>query len=206
MAAQVIHTMPKPELNELINYWTLFIPVQPTGFTRTSCKAAVILALIGSILPEILPPLVCQDVASSLVVIIMDPVKNPYRLLAIELLGLVFKTWEPFLNAPAVLRTLFNLTGFNGPTSAGNAALASPSNMLMARQALLAIAETQTALFINTLTFDLIHATSFSQRVGCLKLLGIFITKVILVKLAICTTIPAFIGISGIHGQGSRSE
>ena len=131
-------------------------------------------------MPETLPPKICQDVATSLVVIVTDPAKNPYRLLAIEILGSGFKTWEPYLNSPSVLRTLFNLTGFNGP-STGSAALASPANMLMARQALLAIAEAQTALFINILTFDLLHTTSLSQRVGCLKLLGMSITRVIMI-------------------------
>jgi hypothetical protein len=144
---------------------------------RISCKAAVLLGLIGSILPETFSPKLSKLVATSLVVIMNDAAKNPYRLLAIELIGTGFRTWETFLDCHGVLRTLFKLTGLNGQQT-GSVAFASAPNMMMSRQTLLAIASVNAALFVSTLTYDLIHASDMAEKAGCLKLLGMFITRV----------------------------
>ncbi|RKO84060.1 hypothetical protein BDK51DRAFT_4096, partial [Blyttiomyces helicus] len=47
----------------------------------------------------------------------------------------------------------------------------------MSRQSIVQIASVNPALFISTLTFDLIHSKGAAERAGCLKLLGLFISK-----------------------------
>lgn len=65
----------------------------------------------------------------------------------------------------------------NSPTK--NSANVIPQHVMMiARQAVVSIATTHGSLFISTITFDLSHTKTSNERVGCLKLLGLFITKV----------------------------
>ncbi|KAJ3043809.1 hypothetical protein HDV00_004217 [Rhizophlyctis rosea] len=52
-----------------------------------------------------------------------------------------------------------------------------PTLIMLARQAIVQIATINTALFVSTLTFDLVHSRSAAERAGWLKLLGMFIAK-----------------------------
>jgi hypothetical protein len=177
LIARMITTMPPTQLHDIVEYWSRLVPVQEPITSKTRCRAAVILGLVGSILPESLSMNVCYHVCTSLEIIIKDENKNAYRLLAIELIGLGFKSWEPHLNGPLVIRTLVNLTGLRGqqPT---NIPFLSPPNMLMARQSLMQIACINTGLFISTIAFDLIHSKQVLEKVAGLKLFGLFITRV----------------------------
>ncbi|KAJ3159142.1 hypothetical protein HDU86_002044 [Geranomyces michiganensis] len=73
----------------------------------------------------------------------------------------------------------------NGPPPpiAAAAAAASPAVMIVSRQAIVQIASCNPALFISTLTMDLMHSKNASERAGSLKLLGMFIAKKPLVLL-----------------------
>jgi hypothetical protein len=177
LIARVVTTMPQTQLSEIISYWSKLVPVQEPIKSKSRCRAAVILALIGSILPESLSMNVCSHVCLSLERIIKDTSKNPYRLLSIELIGFGFKTWEPHLNGPSVIRLLVNLTGLKGQQPSGIPYL-SPPNMLMARQSLMQIATVNTGLFVSTISFDLVHSKEVLEKVAGLKLLGLFITRV----------------------------
>ncbi|KAJ3258071.1 hypothetical protein HK103_004064 [Boothiomyces macroporosus] len=160
-----------PSFSFLIKFWQdAIVPLKAPIQSKTGCRATIILALIGSILPPALPLRMTKDVATSLELIIRDPGKNPYRLLAIEIIGTGFKSWEPHLNGSS-------LTGLTGQQNVQGAPLITPPSMIMARQALLSIANYNTGLFISTLTFDLLHAKDIWERVGGLKLLGLFIAK-----------------------------
>lgn len=142
--------------------------------SKQSLKATIILALIGSILPPTLNNRTTKDVSLSLECIVKDPAKYPYRLLAIELIGMGFKGWESHLNGQDTVRYLLQLTGLAGQHGH---ALTIP-NMMMSRQALLDIARSNTGLFVSTLTYDLLHAKDSWECVGALKLLGLFVSKV----------------------------
>jgi hypothetical protein len=169
--------MPTERLKEVLLYWGKFLPIIEPIKSKASCRAAVILGLVGSILPGSLTSRVCKDVCSSLEKIIQDPAKNPYRLLAIELIGFGFKNWEPHLNGASTIRSLSQLTGLKGQQHTG--AVITPPNMMMARQALISIASINPGLFVSTLSIDLIHSKDIFDKVGALKLLGLFITRVL---------------------------
>lgn len=179
--SRTLTTMTAEQLDEVLKYWIKFIPVKEPIRSKTSCRAAVVLGLTGSILPQSLTTRVCKDVCVSLDAIIKDPSKNPYRLLAIEIIGFGFKAWEPHLNGSSVLRTLVLLTGLTGQQST-NASFLSPPNMIMARQSVLQIASVNPGLFVSVLTFDLIHAKDVWEKVGILKLFGLFITRVFFIN------------------------
>ena len=145
--------------------------------SRTSCRATVILGLIGSILPGSLSARVCKDVCASIEKLILDPEKNSYRLLAIEIVGFGFKSWEPHLNGASMIRSLTQMTGLKGQQQATNPNITGP-NMMMSRQALISIGSINPGLFISTLSLDLVHSKDVWDKVAALKLLGLFISKV----------------------------
>ncbi|KAJ2998744.1 hypothetical protein HDV02_004091 [Globomyces sp. JEL0801] len=177
LLSRSLTTLTEEQLNKILAYWGQFLPLQVPVKSKTGCRAAVVLGLVGSLLPNSLPLRLCKDVSTSLEAIIKDPLKNAYRLLAIEILGNGFPAWEPHLNGSGVIRCLVHLTGLSGQQSVNGGPMLNPANMMMARQALLAIAGCNPALFVSTLTFDLLHAKDVWDRVGCLKLLGLFISK-----------------------------
>ncbi|KAL2911240.1 hypothetical protein HK105_209296 [Polyrhizophydium stewartii] len=248
-----------PSFSLLAKYWK--DPVVPSvckKMTKVAMRAALILGIIGSTQPDTLNVRVRKDVAESLEAIIREDTKSTYRLIAIELMGRGFATWEPHINGANVLRCLVGLTGLvavvsttsaapggasglapgssvaatasvpalpgspfssiipglsggslagaggsqAGAQDAGSASQTAtptgpglplapsasggpasgagpltPATMLMARQALVAIASVNAPLFISTLTFDLVHARVTAERGGSLKLLGMLISK-----------------------------
>ena len=97
--------------------------------------------------------------------------------MAIEIIGFGFKNWEPHLNAASMIRTLVQMTGLNGQQQQNT--FTSPPTMMMARQALMTVAANNPGLFVSTLSLDLVHSKDISEKVGALKLLGLFIAKVI---------------------------
>jgi hypothetical protein len=172
----LIKTMDRSQLEKLISYWTGCL-LDETAKKLIRSRATVVLALIGATLPEMINMRACKDICVSLEAIINDKEQNPFRLLAIELIGFGFTTWEPHLNCAAIIRLLMNLSGLRIKTNAPTAAL-SASNMLMARHSLMLIARANARLFITTLTFDLVHSKDMTEKLAILKFFGIFITKV----------------------------
>ncbi|KAI8590480.1 hypothetical protein BDZ88DRAFT_394563 [Geranomyces variabilis] len=185
-----------------IEYWRTHLPNISKHSQKLNMRAVIILGIIGSIQPELLNIRICKDVAESLDQLLReDNSRNLYRVPAIELLGSGFPLWEPHINGTAVLRTLIAFSGLATPPAAltttnGSgassqqqnvpppiAAAASPAVMIVSRQAIVQIASCNPALFISTLTMDLMHSKSASERAGSLKLLGMFIAKKPLVLL-----------------------
>ncbi|KAJ3078094.1 hypothetical protein HK102_004739, partial [Quaeritorhiza haematococci] len=54
-----------------------------------------------------------------------------------------------------------------------------PSLITMARQAVFQVATANPGLFVSTLTFDLLHLKSVAEKAGYLKLLGMFVGKLV---------------------------
>ncbi|KAI8919270.1 hypothetical protein DFJ77DRAFT_427879 [Powellomyces hirtus] len=190
-----LQRMSAEEKAAAIEYWRAHLPVVTKHNSKLNMRAVLILGIIGSIQPELLDTRVCKDVAESLDQLLREETpRNVYRIAAVELLGSGFPLWEPHINGTAVLRTLIAFSGLatpNLPGSAGSAPppnappvpTASPAVMVASRQAIVQIASCNAALFISTLTMDLMHSKSASERAGSLKLLGMFIAKKPLVLL-----------------------
>jgi hypothetical protein len=138
-------------------------------------------------------------------ILLKEDSKGPYKMIAIELLARGFPTWEPFINSSAVIRTIISSTGLaslgasanqmntSTPSKTENAPNASPQPashstqntpppnpalILVARQAIVILATANPTLFISTITFDITHSKSPAERIGGLKLLGMFLNKV----------------------------
>ncbi|KAJ3344604.1 hypothetical protein HDU83_005013 [Entophlyctis luteolus] len=167
--------------------------------SKANVRATILLAIIGSEDPSLLLSRLCKDVAESLDILLKEDIRSPQRLIAVELVGRGFKTWEPHLNSSQVVRSLILTTGLQSPStgSTANANAMSPafsisgrapptSSMgdvpsqalvMVSRQAVVQIASINPALFISTVTFDFVHSKNISERIGGLKLLGMFIAK-----------------------------
>jgi hypothetical protein len=95
---------------------------------------------------------------------------------SMELLSQGFTTWEAYINASNVLRTLF--TYANQPFAPSSAAIRQAIRQ-GAKNAIFTIAKNNhMSLIIGTLTFDTTHAKKIEHRLGCLKIISSFIRKV----------------------------
>lgn len=92
-----------------------------------------------------------------------------------ELLSQGFSTWEAYINASNVLRTLFTYANQPlAPSTASRQAIRQG-----AKNAIFTIAKNNhMSLIIGTLTFDTTHAKKIEHRLGCLKIISSFIRKV----------------------------
>ncbi|KAJ3022996.1 hypothetical protein HKX48_004619 [Thoreauomyces humboldtii] len=193
-----------------IEYWRSHLPAVAKQSQKLNLRAVIILGIIGCIQPGLLNSTVCKDVAESLDQMLREETpRNVYRIAAVEILGSGFPIWEPHINAANILRTLIAFSGLANPspalsatspsvnappvpgsqTSPSSSSLPSPSAapspavMVASRQAIVQLASCNPALFISTLTMDLMHSKNPNERMGNLKLLGMFIAKKPLVLL-----------------------
>ena len=84
-----------------------------------------------------------------------------------ELLSQGFNTWESYINAAEVLRTMFAYTADTQPAVSRGA-----------KNAIFQIASINTPLVIGTLTYDTSNAKKTEDRIQCLRIIGSFIRKV----------------------------
>ena len=98
--------------------------------------------------------------------------------LAIELASKGFSTWQAFIDPAEMLRRLFYLATQNPasgaePTSGqanGTAAVSSSSIAAQARLAVLHVASNNPALFMSTLSMDIVDAKTVEGRKSIMKL------------------------------------
>jgi hypothetical protein len=168
-----------------IRYWFSKLSGHDVHASSEPARAAIILAVLGSS-PEQGPmdTKIKGEVAAALIAMAGEG-KIGFRVAALELLGRGFSTWEPHISAVSLIRYLEQLAGFlpallgspaATPTSAP-VAVQPPSVQQMARQAILSIATSSTAVFVQTLVLDLTHAKTAEERKGCLRLISVFVHK-----------------------------
>lgn len=107
--------------------------------------------------------------ALSLTILLNDDSRVSYKVASIDLLSQGFASWQPFIRADAVLKTLF-LLAIDTHTA----------NSLVSRRARRAIAQialVNPALFATTLTQDILDSRRLSDRTGLLKLISVFSRK-----------------------------
>ncbi|KAJ3239674.1 hypothetical protein HDU78_002718 [Chytriomyces hyalinus] len=184
-----LKNMSEDDKRAVIDYWKSLLPASQKQNSKTNMRAAILLGIIGCEEPSLYSIRLCKDVAETLDALLKEDVRGPYRMLAVELLGRGFKTWEPHVNASNVLRSIISTTGLQSPSTPSGAP--SPSSkdghggsqplgnalVMVSRQAVVQIASINPGLFISTVTFDFVHSKIAAERVGGLKLLGMFIAK-----------------------------
>ncbi|ORY50412.1 hypothetical protein BCR33DRAFT_713222 [Rhizoclosmatium globosum] len=172
------------ERTVIIDYWRSFLPTA----TGPAKKPTKYYGIFGCEDASLLPIRLVKDVAESLDILLKEDIRTPHRMMAVELLGRGFKTWEPHLNAPNVLKTIIYTTGLQSPsnpgtpsrelsTGAGGLNVPNSALVMISRQAVVQIASINPALFISTVTNDFVSSKVLAERVGGLKLLGMFIAK-----------------------------
>ena len=120
-------------------------------------------------------------VALSLTILLNDDSRVSYKVASIDLLAQGFASWQPFIRADAVLKTLFSMAMDSQP----NSGMVSRR----ARRAITQIASVNSALFVATLTHEIMEAKRLTERIGLLKLISIFTRKVMVLKKKIGTRI-----------------
>lgn len=148
-------------------------------------RASIVLGIMGCDQPHTLSPRVRKSTALSLTILLSDAELDESNndgeptlstgsmartLSSMELLSQGFQTWETYINAAEVLRTLFVYATDPQPVMA----LVSRG----AKTAIFKISEANMPLVISTLTFDTMNAKSLDDRLRCLKIIGTFIRKV----------------------------
>lgn len=88
-------------------------------------------------------------------------------LASMELLSQGFTTWEAYINAAEILRTMFLYAS-------------EPQPVLIrgAKNAIFLIAKSNITLVVGTLAYDTAHSKNTEERIRCLKLLGWLVRKV----------------------------
>lgn len=194
-------------------YLIPLVPIMPDAKpTKQQLRAAIILGMVGTYLPDILSARDCKHVAEALQLALKEDSKGPYPTASTEILGRGFSVWAPHINGSSILKSLIHLTGITtvapvissqsgspfararvgsnqSTTSVGGGTLSVSSNatdggnsllVATARHAVIQIAIKNSALFATTITFELQHNKSVGERTVLLKLLGMFVSKVLI--------------------------
>ncbi|RCI03449.1 hypothetical protein CU098_002139, partial [Rhizopus stolonifer] len=185
--SSAIAGLSKQDVESLVDYWEAFLPTSNSSETngpQMMARASIVLGIMGCDQPHTLSPRVRKSTALSLTILLSDAELDESRhhttdslstgsmartLSSMELLSQGFQTWETYINAAEVLRTLFMYAADTQPIMA-----------LVSRGAKTAIFQISTVnmpLVINTLTFDTMHAKSFEDRLRCLNMIGSFVRK-----------------------------
>ncbi|KAI8333783.1 hypothetical protein EDC96DRAFT_17952 [Choanephora cucurbitarum] len=185
--SSAIAGLSEQDVESLVDYWEAFLPTSiasENNGPQMMARASIVLGIMGCDQPHILSPRVRKSTALSLTILLSDAELDESRqhtteslstgsmartLSSMELLSQGFQTWEIYINAAEVLRTLFLYATDTQPVMA----LVSRG----AKMAVFQISRTNMPLVINTLTFDTINAKTVNDRMRCLKIVGSFVRK-----------------------------
>lgn len=174
----------KDEVDSLVSYWEKFLPTASVDRnSQMIVRAAVILGIMGCDQPQTLVSRVRKSTALSLTILLSDAEMDTTdtedntlstgsmsrTLSSMELLSQGFKTWEMYINATEVMRTLFMYATDSRPMMR--------FVISAAKTTIFQISIANMPLVISTLTIDTIQAKSLDTRLRCLKIIGTFIKK-----------------------------
>nr|XP_019043333.1 hypothetical protein I302_07908 [Kwoniella bestiolae CBS 10118]OCF22263.1 hypothetical protein I302_07908 [Kwoniella bestiolae CBS 10118] len=145
------------------------LPSKLPPATRSSDVAANALTMLGGIALnkfETMQPSVLKSIAES-VSIFLHSTSFSHLSLAIEICSKGFTTWQSYIDPSDLLRRLFHLsTHKDFASSTGNGI----SIAAQARLAVLHVASSNPALFMSTLSMDILDAKSVEGRTSIMKL------------------------------------
>ncbi|KAK9721558.1 hypothetical protein K7432_003301 [Basidiobolus ranarum] len=165
----VLHRMSSHDVKSVVEHWESLLPVSISAEKsniQKMARSAIILGVIGSESPDMLPSRVRKNVALSLTLLLNDDTRISYRLAAIELISRGFSTWEPHVNGSAVLRTLLTLLYNPNPTASR-----------LIKVSILRIATANPKLFTSTMITDLLQLKEAKDRNSYLKLISLAVNK-----------------------------
>ncbi|KAI8970454.1 hypothetical protein BDF20DRAFT_891371 [Mycotypha africana] len=189
--SSAISGLSEDDIEKLVDYWEAFLPTSSSpesSGAQMMSRASIVLGIMGCDQPHTLNPRVRKSTALSLTILLSDAeLDDPSyhasnntgltlstssmarTLSSMELLSQGFQTWETYINAAEVLRTLFMYATDPHPVMA----------MISrgAKKAIFRISAANMPVVINTLTMDTMTAKSMDDRLRCLKLISIFIRK-----------------------------
>lgn len=114
---------------------------------------------------------VLKDMASSIAAYLEDEEHPYHQAMATELCSRGFAVWQNYVDAMSLVRNLFAIAIGRNPSTPGDL-------RILARNATLHVASSNTPLFMTTLIFDILNAPTAQARNATLKLLGFVIRKV----------------------------
>ncbi|KAL0075327.1 hypothetical protein J3Q64DRAFT_1878598 [Phycomyces blakesleeanus] len=157
------------ELAKLVHYWENFFCLRPRYIESYLCVIRKSTALSLTLLlsdSELEEPRTSSSISADQT---GSTVSTARTLASMELLSQGFSTWESYINAAEVLRTLFAYASDTQPSMA--------SINRGAKQAIFHIAIANMPLVLGTLTYDTMHSKKIDERIQCLTMIGYFIRK-----------------------------
>ncbi|TFY79417.1 hypothetical protein EWM64_g4594 [Hericium alpestre] len=112
-----------------------------------------------------------NDISKSIVMYLHDE-DTPYKLLAIDLCARGFNIWQQYVDTMDMLRSLFSLATNSRKDNASTQNVGP-----QARQAVLQIVTHNTALFMTTLSLDILHPKNMEHRKSIMQLIAFLIRK-----------------------------
>ncbi|KAG0231975.1 hypothetical protein BGW41_001993 [Actinomortierella wolfii] len=167
-----LRNMSKVELQHTVKYWAGYLPAAASPencSTQVMARSAIILGILGADNPHALSERTRELVGLSLTLLLDEESRLTYKVAAIELIAQGFATWQPYLRAEAVLKTLFAIAIDPSPTN--------KFISLRARKAAGQIASINSTLFVSTLSREITEAKTIEDKTGYMKLISFFARK-----------------------------
>ncbi|KAI8142674.1 hypothetical protein BJV82DRAFT_613847 [Fennellomyces sp. T-0311] len=181
--SSALNGLSEDDILSLISYWENYLPTSSSPESHEPhmmARATIVLGIMGCDQPQVLTTSVRKYAALSLALLLsdsdLDDPKTHHSdpshasvartLASMELLSQGFDTWESYINAAEVLRTMFTYSADPQPAMSRGA-----------KNAIFQIANTNMPLVIGTLTYDATHAKRTEDRAQCLRIIGSFIRK-----------------------------
>ncbi|KAI8342819.1 hypothetical protein BC941DRAFT_368797 [Chlamydoabsidia padenii] len=164
------------QLHELVDYWKNYriIGCDQSHVLNERLRKSTALSLTLLLSDTNMDDTMEQEGTSQPDTTQMDAITLTRILSSMELLSQGFTTWEAYINASNVLRTLITFANQTGPSLApGRVAIRQG-----AKNAIFTIARNNhMSLVIGTLTYDTTRARKIDHRLACLKIISSFIRK-----------------------------
>ncbi|ETW82184.1 hypothetical protein HETIRDRAFT_445035 [Heterobasidion irregulare TC 32-1] len=155
------------ETMTLVERWQHHLPSLQPDAERKLPAVAMALFLCGYIAADN----ALNDISKSIVLYLQDE-DVPDKLLAIDLCSRGFHIWQQYVDAMEMLRSLFTLA-----TASRKDTISSQNIGPQARLAVLQIATHNTALFMTTLSLDILHPRGVESRKSIMQLVAFLIKK-----------------------------
>ncbi|KAJ9103892.1 hypothetical protein QFC21_002355 [Naganishia friedmannii] len=144
-----------------------YLPINSSRSMRSSkpaLEALIMMAAVALRRFSLLSPSALKDVANSVLWYLQQEDNLVHQQLAVDLTGRGFDIWQNFIDPSDMLRSLFTIAV--GKDEDGQ----HQSIIAHARAAVIQLASTSGAIFITTITMDILDAKTIAQRNAIMKL------------------------------------